>query len=425
MLDKEIYRQYTGILEHELIEATGCTEPIALALTGAIARKYLPEAVQSAEVYCSGNIIKNVKGVTVPNSGNLKGIEAAVLIGMIAGDPEANLQVIADVTDEQRRKLKEELKKDYVQVFLAEDVPSLYIRVRLKGSEHSSEVILQGEHTDITTIKADDQVILDSKVKDNLSKMQFDKSLLNVRDILEYAETVDLETIRPILERQVRDNEAISNEGLKNCYGAQVGRTLMRYGQDVATRARAKAAAGSDARMNGCPMPVVINSGSGNQGITVSMPVLEYAREYQVGEEKLYRALAISNLISIHQKQYIGPLSAYCGAVSAAGGAGCGIGWLLGYSYQQIVDVLTNTIASIGGMVCDGAKSSCAGKISLAVEAALQGLKMAKTGNTYLAGEGLVKEESEDTIRAFGQMAKEGMRGTDEEILKLMLQKRC
>lgn len=425
MLSDCTVKAYTEILEYELQEATGCTEPIALALAGAKCRKVLGCLPEKVEVFCSGNIIKNVKAVVVPNSGGLRGIDVAVLLGMIGGDSDRSLQVISDITDEHRKTLRHELLQDYVHVHLAENVPTLYIRIEAEAGQDSATVEIQQSHHNFTEISKNGEVISRHQAGDEHDVMAENKELMNVRDILEYAETADVELFREVIERQIRDNTAICAEGLKNPWGEQVGRTLLdHYGNDsVRIRARAAAAAGSDARMNGCPMPVVINSGSGNQGMTVSLPVIEYAKTYDIDHEKLLRALALANLLALHQKRYIGYLSAYCGAVSAAAGAVCGICWLKGGTYQQICDTLSSTIATIGGMVCDGAKSSCAGKISMSVECGWQSMEMAMEKRAYRPGEGLVKKDIEKTIESYGRMARDGMAGTDVEILNIMLEK--
>ena len=426
MISSKITETYRQILEEELQEATGCTEPIALALAGAKVREVLGDLPDQVDVYCSGNIIKNVKAVVVPNSGGIKGIDTAVVLGMTAGDPSVGLQVISKVNEEQKKELRDHLYRIDVTCHLATDVPSLYIRIEARKGSDSAMVEIQQTHSNFTRIERNGNVLLEKECTEEES-VGADKSLMNVKDILEYAETVDLNEVKDIIERQIRDNTAICEEGLKNSWGEEVGRTLMDHLQscDVRTRARAKAAAGSDARMNGCPMAVVINSGSGNQGMTVSLPVIEYAKEWNVSHEKLIRALVLANLIALHQKRYIGYLSAYCGAVSAATGAGCGICWLKGGNYEQLCQVITNNIAVIGGMVCDGAKSSCAGKISIAIETALQAVDMAFNGHVFRNGEGMVKGDIEKTIEAYGRMAAKGMKETDIEILNIMLEESC
>ena len=422
MVSREVYNEYTALLKEELIEATGCTEPIALALAAAKARQTLGQMPEEVEVYCSGNIVKNVKAVVVPNSGGLKGIKVAALLGIVAGDADASLQVISHVDDEGRKALNEALEHVRVKVILAERVPPLYIRVKVRNGYNTAEIEIALAHTNVTRVIKNKEVLYSQDYdRDAIAGIETDK--MNINDIIEYAETVDLDDIRETIERQIADNTAISNEGLRNNWGERVGQTLLEeYGNNIIIRARAAAAAGSDARMNGCAMPVVINSGSGNQGMTVSLPVIEYARELNCDHDKLLRALVLANLMALHQKKYIGYLSAYCGAVSAGAGAACGICWLLGGTRKQIADTLVNAMATIGGMVCDGAKSSCAGKISLSIEAGIQGMKMAMKGLRYRPGEGIVKEDYDETVREVGRMGNAGMKGTDLEILHIMLE---
>ena len=422
MISREVYDEYTALLKNELIEATGCTEPIALALAAAKARQTLGQMPEEVEVYCSGNIVKNVKAVVVPNSGGLKGIKVAALLGIVAGDADASLQVISHVDDEGRKALNEALEHVRVKVILAERVPPLYIRVKVRNGYNTAEIEIALAHTNVTRIIKNKEVLYSQDFdRDAVVGIETDK--MNINDIIEYAETVDLDDIRETIERQIADNTAISNEGLRNNWGERVGQTLLEeYGNNIIIRARAAAAAGSDARMNGCAMPVVINSGSGNQGMTVSLPVIEYAKELNCDHDKLLRALVLANLMALHQKKYIGYLSAYCGAVSAGAGAACGICWLLGGTRKQIADTLVNAMATIGGMVCDGAKSSCAGKISLSIEAGIQGMKMAMKGLRYRPGEGIVKEDDDETVREVGRMGNAGMKGTDLEILHIMLE---
>lgn len=422
-MNKDIVRNYIEILKYELVPALGCTEPIAIAYAAAKAREVLGEMPTSMELCCSGNIIKNVKAVTVPNSGGLKGIEVAGVLGVLGGDANRGLEVLESVTKEQIEMAKKLIADGYCTCSLKEEVENLYISANVVSKEHSAEVTIVNRHTLITKIVKDGQVLLENSIHEEANEC-FDKSKLNVKEILEFADTVPIEEIKPILEPQVEMNTAISKEGLKKVYGAQVGRTLLStYGSDVCTRARAAAAAGSDARMSGCSLPVVINSGSGNQGMTVSLPVLEYAKELQVSEEKMYRALAVSNLISIHQKKYIGSLSAYCGAVSAACGSGAGITYLYGGTYEQVCKTITNTIANVGGIVCDGAKPSCAAKIASSVEAAILAHNMSMNACCFQAGEGIVGEDVEDTIKNIGYIGRVGMKKTDVEILNIMIDK--
>lgn len=419
-MDTPFYQAYIDILKRELVPALGCTEPIAIAYAAATARAVLGDLPSKLLVECSGNIIKNVKGVTVPNSGGLKGINVAATLGVVGGNPEEKLNTLQNVTPADIEKTKRLVSEGYCECALKAEVENLYILVTAFGeNETYAKVEIRGEHTHITRIEKNGQILLKTEVKEQSTT---DMSRLNVRDILDFAEHTDLAAVKDILENQIQLNSAISDEGMRHHYGADVGKTILRnYGADIKTRARARAAAGSDARMSGCAMPVVINSGSGNQGIAVSMPVIEYAKEYGMTREKLYRALLVANLISLHQKRYIGSLSAYCGATSAACGAACGIAFLMDATYEEICQTIVNTICNIGGMVCDGAKPSCAAKIASAVDAGINAYLMAKDGLGFSEGEGLAEGDIEKTIQNLGRVGKEGMKETDEEILKIML----
>ena len=419
-MDTPFYQAYIDILKRELVPALGCTEPIAIAYAAATARAVLGDLPSKLLVECSGNIIKNVKGVTVPNSGGLKGINVAATLGVVGGNPEEKLNTLQNVTPADIEKTKRLVSEGYCECALKAEVENLYILVTAFGkNETYAKVEIRGEHTHITRVEKNGQILLKTEVKEQSST---DMSCLNVRDILDFAEHTDLTAVKDILENQIQLNSAISDEGMRHHYGADVGKTILRnYGADIKTRARARAAAGSDARMSGCAMPVVINSGSGNQGIAVSMPVIEYAKEYGMTREKLYRALLVANLISLHQKRYIGSLSAYCGATSAACGAACGIAFLMDATYEEICQTIVNTICNIGGMVCDGAKPSCAAKIASAVDAGINAYLMAKDGLGFSEGEGLAEGDIEKTIQNLGRVGKEGMKETDEEILKIML----
>ncbi|MCF0150195.1 MAG: serine dehydratase subunit alpha family protein [Firmicutes bacterium] len=425
-MDDYIRKQYSAILKSELIKALGCTEPIAVAYAAAKARSILGAMPESCVVRCSGNIVKNVKGVTVPNSDGMKGISTATVLGIVGGDADSELSVLQSVKPEDIKKTQELLATDFCKAELAEGVENLYIDVVVKKGEESAEVLLKDRHTNIIKIVKNGEVIFEKN--DEMSKAAgefvIDKSTLNVKDIIEYAETAPLSEFEELVLTQVECNMAIAKEGLTKPYGTNVGQTLLAFAEtpSVEIKARAYAAAGSDARMSGCPLPVVINSGSGNQGITVSMPIAVYAEHYNIPREKMLRALALGNLISVHQKRHIGNLSAYCGATSAAAGAACGIAWMMGDGYEVICGTIINSIATIGGMVCDGAKSSCAAKIASAVETALTGWHMAQKGRVFAPGEGIVKGNIEDTIRSVGRMGKIGMASTDIEILNIMLE---
>jgi len=375
------------------------------------------------EVGCSGNIVKNVKGVVVPNTGGLVGIAAAAIAGIVGGNADKGLQVLESVNSKDYNEIKRLLDEGYCSVYHLQGAENLYITAKVYSDDESAEVYIMDSHTNIIKIIKNGEVLFENEEGgQEEQELTGDRSLLNIKDIIEFAETVDLEELRELLTNQIQMNTAISEEGLVNDYGVSVGKTLLKYyGNDIKIRAKAKAASGSDARMSGCSLPVVINSGSGNQGITASIPVIEYAGELEVSEEKLLKALIISNLTSIHQKSLIGKLSAYCGAVSAAAGSGAGITYLYGGSYEDIARTIINTIANVGGMVCDGAKPSCAAKIASAVDAAILGHQLSINGNVFKDGEGLVKDGVEATIESIGRLAKIGMNGTDLEIIDIML----
>ena len=424
--EKESSQNYTTILKEELVAAMGCTEPIAIAYAAAKAYRELGEMPEHITVSCSGNIIKNVKGVTVPNSGGQKGIETAAVLGMVGGDASKILEVIADVTDEDRRKTSELVASGICDVELAEDVPNLYIKIEMWNEDHKSSVTIAEHHTDITHIEKDGETVYVA-VKDVESKDEGpkgDRTKMTLKGILEYATTVDLSEVEEILERQVKHNTAISQEGLDNPWGARVGKTMLEnWSDDVKCLACARAAAGSDARMSGCPLPVIINSGSGNQGITVTLPVVTYAERWHLSQDKMYRCLLVSNLVSIYIKHYIGSLSAFCGAVSAACGAGAAITYMSGGSYEQIAGTITNTLGNVGGIVCDGAKPSCAAKIASSVHAALLAHYMSISEKNFQGGEGFIESDVEKTIKNMGYIGKIGMKETDREILNLMIDK--
>lgn len=421
-MDSALYANYLAILKHELIPALGCTEPIAIAYAAAKARQILGDFPDAVEMQLSGNIIKNVKGVTVPNSGGMKGIDAAAVLGIVGGNADKALEVLEEIRPEHIEKTKELTSRHICSCTLAEEVSNLYISAKVTKGEHYAEVTIVDQHTNITRIVKDGEILLSSESQKEEAKADIDKSKLTVKDILEFADQVRIEDVEEILERQIRLNTAISQEGLDNNYGAQIGKTLMHvWGKGITTRACARAAAGSDARMGGCSMPVVINSGSGNQGMTVSLPVIAYAEEWEVSRQKLYRSLVVSNLIAIHQKHYIGSLSAYCGAVSAACGAGAGITYMYGGSYQQVSLTIINTLGNIGGIVCDGAKPSCAAKIASSVDAALMAFHLSIQNKSFLPGEGIIRGDVEETIKSMGYIGRVGMKETDTEILNIMI----
>lgn len=415
------YGAYVQILKEELVPAMGCTEPIALAYAAAAARKTLGEMPDKAVVAASGSIIKNVKSVIVPNTGHLKGIPAAVAAGIVAGDPEKELEVIADVSQEQILEMRTFIEEREITVEHLDNGICFDILVTLYKGASYSRVRIADYHTNIVLIEKNGTVVRQGEAvleKEPLT----DRSLLNMEDIWDFINSVDIPDIKEILDRQIRYNWAIAEEGLKNNYGANIGKVLLKNsGNDLALKAKAMAAAGSDARMNGCGLPVIINSGSGNQGITVSVPVIVYAMGLKVSEEKMYRALALSNLAAIHQKTPIGRLSAYCGAVNAGAGAGAGIAYICGGGYKEVTHTIVNALAIVSGIVCDGAKSSCAAKIASSIEAGILGYNMYMEGQQFLDGDGIVTKGVEATLRNVGRLGKEGMRATNEEIIRIMI----
>ena len=421
-MDRILYDSYLDILREELIPAMGCTEPIAVAYAAAIARDTLGCMPDSTELIVSGNIVKNVKSVVVPNTGGRKGLRTAVAAGLCFGKAEKELEVIADATEQDLADLDAYLRMADITLKEADSNQPFDLAVLLHKGSDSAYVHIVSHHTNVVCIRKNDTVILEKPFTDDTIQVPENRKLLSVEHIVEFADTVDIEDVRPILQRQIDYNLAIAQEGLKGEYGAQIGRILLlSYGNSVHNRAKAWAAAGSDARMDGCEMPVVINSGSGNQGITTSIPVIVYARECAVSEDLLFRALVISNLVTIHLKTGIGSLSAYCGATSAGAGAGAGICYLYGGSYEEIAQTIVNALAINSGMICDGAKASCAAKIASAVEAGLLGMCMNMHDSQFFGGDGIVVTGVENTIKAVSSIARDGMRGTDKEVIRLMM----
>lgn len=420
MLTKEIYGQYVKILKEELVPAMGCTEPISIAYATARARAILGEAPVSAKVEVSGNILKNAKSVTVPHTGGMRGIKSAFAAGLVAGDAGAELEVIAHVTPEQILEIQRVKEAFDIEVCTPQDARIFDIGITLRSEKHVAYVRIADAHTNVVCIKLDGQTLYENLPKE---EERTDRGCLCVEDIIAFADEVNVADVQETLERQISYNMAIAEEGLKNDYGANVGKVLLRsYQPDIKITAKAYAAAASDARMNGCELPVIINSGSGNQGITASVPVIVYARGMHVSKEKLYRALCVSNLITIHLKSGIGALSAYCGVVSAGAGAACGVAYLLGGRKPEISHALVNALAIDSGIICDGAKASCAAKIATAVESGLLGLNMYYNGNEFFAGDGIVKSGVENTIQSVSRLAHRGMRETDKEIIRIMLE---
>ena len=426
-MDAVSYQDYVNILKEELVPAMGCTEPIAIAYAAAVLRETLGRPAERMEVEASGNIIKNVKSVFVPGTGGLRGIPAAAAAGMAAGDPSLDLEVLSQIGEAEQARIREYLAYTPITVKLADSPLIFDILVRAWAGEDSALVRIANYHTHIVRIEKNGAILKDLPVQAAAEEGLTDKSVLSVRGILEFAREAGLSDVEETLSRQIRFNTAIAQEGLRGDYGANIGQVLLSaYGDDVKIRAKAMAAAGSDARMNGCGLPVVIVSGSGNQGLTASLPVIEYAKELGTDQETLYRALLVSDLITIHLKAEIGRLSAYCGAVSAGCGSGAGIAYLYGKDkpeealLKDVSHTIVNSLAVVSGMVCDGAKASCAAKIASAVDAGILGFTMYQQGQQFRGGDGIISKGVEETIHNIGLLATQGMRETDREILDIM-----
>lgn len=416
------YQNYLQILKEELIPATGCTEPISIAYGAAYVRDLLGCIPDKLEIQASGNLIKNVKSVVVPNTGGLRGIPAAAAAGIAAGKTDRLLEVISQVRPEQIEDIHRYLESHEIAVTLKETPLTFDFLITAYHGGDAARVRIANFHTNVVLAELNGKAIIKRAAADGQKTELTDRTCLNLKDILDFAETAAVKDLDSLFSRQIAYNTAISQEGLANGYGARVGRTLMSSmaGDPVETLLKASAAAGSDARMNGCEMPVVILSGSGNQGITASVPVIVYAREAHLEQEQLLRGLAVSNLITIHQKTSIGRLSAFCGAVSAGAGAAAGICYLSGGSHDQIAQTIINALAISSGIVCDGAKSSCAAKIALSLESGLIGFHMAMQGVGFCGGDGIVGSDVEQTISNVGALGHDGMRETDREILRIM-----
>ena len=415
----EKYNYYVNVLRDELVPAMGCTEPIAIAYAAARARAALGAFPTSCEIAVSGNIIKNAKSVVVPHTNGMKGIGAALVAGLVAGNPDARLEVISHVTDEEVEKMHTLVATLPIKISLAESEYPFDIGVRLYNGNDNSYVRITNRHTNVVLVEKNGETLYEGEIHEAI---EIKKRELSVEDIFTFANEVDIRDIKETIKRQIDYNMAIAEEGIRGDWGAGVGRVyLSAYSPDVATRAKAYAAAGSDARMNGCELPVIINSGSGNQGMTASIPVVIYWRELGLSEEMLYRALCLSNLITIHVKHGIGTLSAYCGAVIAGAGAGCGIAYLYGGNFRDIAHTLVNALAVDSGLICDGAKASCAAKIATAVENGILGYNLHRAGKQFYGGDGIIKKGVENTIMSVARLAREGMTVTDKEILNIML----
>ena len=419
MLSSERQDYYVSILKDELVPAMGCTEPIAIAYAAAKAKATLGAFPTSCEIAVSGNIIKNAKSVVVPHTGGMRGIEAAVIAGLVGGNPDARLEVLSNVSEDKITKMREMVNSLPVRVKLSEGRHPFEIVVTLTDGTDTASVRVANRHTNIVSITKNGENLFDGEVAETIEVKERDMS---VEEIIDFSNSVDIELVKPTLERQIKYNMAIAEEGLRNNWGANIGKVyLSNYALDISVKAKAYAAAGSDARMNGCELPVIINSGSGNQGMTASIPVIVYWKELGLSDEMLYRALCVSNLLTIHVKHGIGTLSAYCGAVAAGAGAGAGIAYLYGGGYKEIAHTLVNALAIDSGLICDGAKASCAAKIATAVENGILGFNLYRSGNQFFGGDGIVKKGVENTIESVSRLAQNGMRDTDKEILNIML----
>lgn len=413
---------FTQILREELVPAMGCTEPIALAFAGAKAREILGTLPDKVIVEASGSIIKNVKSVVVPNTGNLKGIPAAVCAGIALGNADKKLEVLSDIHENEIPKISEFLEKTEIEVKHLKSGFNFDIILSAHKGGNYAKIRITNAHTNITLIEKDGEKLFEAKIRCENDEGFTDRSVLSGEAIWKYITEVDIEDIKPILKRQIEYNKAIAEEGLKGDYGASIGKVILSaYGDNVRDRAKAMAAAGSDARMNGCELPVIINSGSGNQGMTCSLPVLEYAKELKSDDDKLYRALALSNLIAIHIKSGIGRLSAYCGAVSAGAAAGGGIAYLYTEDYKTVMHTVVNALGIVSGIICDGAKASCAAKIAASVDAGILGFDMYRQGKQFVSGDGIVAKGFEANVKNIGRLGKTGMKTTDAEILSMMM----
>ena len=418
----ENYQMFVDILNAELKPAMGCTEPIAIAYCGAKLKDTLGAIPDEIAVYVSGNIIKNVKSVKVPNTNGRVGIKVAAAIGILAGDSTKELEVIANIDNSKIADIDEYAKN--ITVKPVDNEHTLYIEIIGKKNDDTAKVIILDAHTNIYLVEKNGKILYFNDKKVEHPHLNIDKSVLNIHDIVEFAYAVDINDVKHTLDRQIEYNMAIANEGISGNYGANIGKTILKYASDddILAKCKALAAAGSDARMNGCEMPVVINSGSGNQGITCSVPVITYAKHIKATPEKLYRALVISNLCTIHIKNSIGKLSAFCGVVIAGAGCGAGIAYLEGGKEREINHTIVNALGIISGVLCDGAKASCAAKIASSVEAGILGYFMFKEGNQFISGDGFIKKGVENTIRAIGNLARVGMCDTDKEIIQLMME---
>ena len=415
------------ILEEEIVAAEGCTEPIALSYAAAKAKRILGTIPNKVDVFLSGNIIKNVKSVTIPNSDGMVGIEAAIAMGLIAGDDRKELMVISDVTSEQLTEVKEFLAKDIIKTHVHPGDIKLYIRLEISNDKDNVVLEIKHTHTNVTQILKNGKVLLSQVCNDgDFNSSLTDRKVLSVKFIYDLAKTIDIDLIRPIFQKVVNYNSAIAEEGLKGKYGVNIGKMILEniekgiYGNDVRNKAASYASAGSDVRMSGCALPVMTTSGSGNQGMTASLPIIKFAAEKNLSEEELIRGLFVSHLITIHVKTNVGRLSAYCGAICAAAGVAASLTYLHGGSYEMVCAAITNILGNLSGVICDGAKASCAMKISSGIYSAFDATMLALNKDVLKSGDGIVGVDIEETIRNVGELAQSGMKGTDETILDIM-----
>lgn len=422
-LTKEVYQAYCDILKEELRLAMGCTEPIAIAYSASVARSYMEKPPTAITISLSGNIIKNTKSVVVPATGGMHGIPAAVIAGTVANKPELVLEVLSALSSEDIPTMQVMMENCPVEVKELDTTHIFEIVLVMKNDKEEVKVRLVDRHTNLVYVEKNGEVLLRNEQEEEDGGIKTDRTLLSVEDIVAFADEVDIEDVRELLERQIECNMAIAEEGLTNDYGACIGKIIYKNGEcSLAEKARAFAAAGSDARMNGCEMPVCIISGSGNQGMTASIPVVIYAKELKKSHEELLRAVLVSDLVTTHLKTGIGCLSAYCGAISAGCGCGAGIAYLNGGRFKEIAHTIVNALAVLSGTICDGAKSSCAAKIAMAVESGILGYEMYQNGSQFYGGDGIVTKGVENTIANVGRLASQGMSGTDKEIIRIMLQ---
>lgn len=424
MINETIYKNYLAILREEMVPAMGCTEPIALAYGAARASQILGREPEKITARCSGNIIKNVRCVVIPNSGGLTGIPAGVILGAVGGDPDKNMEVLSSVTEPQRQRARELLAREICRVELLESPIVLHFIIEMQAGEDTVLLEIKHDHMNVTRIVKNGKLLFE-KPDEFQENEEADRHLLNLEDIKEFSDTVDLEDIRSLIDQQIQYNMAIAREGMTGKYGLGIGRVIKEsYSDDMLTRMRSLTAAASEARMGGCDMPVIINSGSGNQGIACSVPLIVYAREMELPDYSLYRALVFSNLLTVYQKMYIGKLSAFCGAVSASCATGAAITYMVGGDIQRIKSTIENTLANIPGIICDGAKISCAAKIAASLDAAYLAHHLAMNNQGYAPYTGILQEETSETISCVGLIGKEGMKETDREILKIMIERK-